>query len=258
MDDGSTDGSVAEIEDLLGPDVRLIHQENSGLGAARNRGIAEARYEWVALLDADDRWMKNHLSTFARLVADFPEADVVASSFRRALWEDTRNLAQQTDSRDEGYLLDYFTEAARREAVWTFSVAIRREAFVRTSGFETFWPGEDQEFWARLALSNTFAATSKVTAFYTTHTGGIIDKGESSGLDRSPSSTHGLIGTVEKALADPRYAAIHRDLRHYLDSFLLRLYFRRIPPVREVKRGFLGASYPIVELLDIAWARSDT
>ncbi len=34
---------------------------------------------------------------------------------------------------------------------------------------------------------------------------------------------------------------------------LLRFYFTRIPPVREVKRGFLGASYAIVELLDIAW-----
>jgi len=56
VDDGSTDGSCSEIP---GDDsrIRLIHQENKGPGAARNAGLARARGEYVAFLDADDEWL---------------------------------------------------------------------------------------------------------------------------------------------------------------------------------------------------------
>ena len=56
IDDGSTDGS-GELCDTLAaqyPEVRVIHQPNSGASAARNRGIREARGESVLFLDADD------------------------------------------------------------------------------------------------------------------------------------------------------------------------------------------------------------
>lgn len=60
VDDGSTDGS-AEIAEAFGPPVRVIRQENQGESVARNRGIEEARGEWVAFLDADDIWKPEKL-----------------------------------------------------------------------------------------------------------------------------------------------------------------------------------------------------
>ena len=54
VDDGSTDRGGAIVEDLKHPRVKLIAQKNSGPGAARNRGLAEAQGELVAFLDADD------------------------------------------------------------------------------------------------------------------------------------------------------------------------------------------------------------
>ena len=65
VDDGSTDGSVAAIADLIGGKVRLVTQPNAGPGPARNRGAAEARGEWVALTDGDDLWAPEHLHTLA-------------------------------------------------------------------------------------------------------------------------------------------------------------------------------------------------
>jgi cellulose synthase/poly-beta-1,6-N-acetylglucosamine synthase-like glycosyltransferase len=56
VDDGSTDGSAAEIARLTHgwPDVRIIVQTNHGSSHATNRGIAEARHRFIKLVDADD------------------------------------------------------------------------------------------------------------------------------------------------------------------------------------------------------------
>ncbi len=55
VDDGSTDGS-GEIARAFGCPVRYIRQENRGVAAARNRGVAESQGDCVALLDHDDLW----------------------------------------------------------------------------------------------------------------------------------------------------------------------------------------------------------
>src|SRR5262249_54915625 len=60
VDDGSTDDSAA-VARALGPPVRLLQQPNQGESVARNRGIEEARGEWVAFLDADDVWIPEKL-----------------------------------------------------------------------------------------------------------------------------------------------------------------------------------------------------
>src|SRR5699024_6424946 len=62
VNDGSTDNSVEKVEAFNDPRIRLIHQANAGVSAARNKGIEEANYDWISFLDADDLWMENHLS----------------------------------------------------------------------------------------------------------------------------------------------------------------------------------------------------
>ena len=56
IDDGSTDESAAILDEYKVADARfmVVRQENSGLSAARNRGLDVARGEWIAFIDSDD------------------------------------------------------------------------------------------------------------------------------------------------------------------------------------------------------------
>ena len=66
VDDGSTDGVSSELCDryaLANPDrIRVIHQENQGLGGARNTGLEAARGEYLFFVDSDDRIVPHALS----------------------------------------------------------------------------------------------------------------------------------------------------------------------------------------------------
>ena len=61
VDDGSTDASVAVVESFARPCIHVIRQENAGIGAARNRGIAAATGDLIAFIDSDDLWERDKL-----------------------------------------------------------------------------------------------------------------------------------------------------------------------------------------------------
>lgn len=62
IDDGSTDGTRALIEDIDDSRVRyLAHDTNRGVSAARNTGVEAGRGEYVAFLDSDDEWLPRKL-----------------------------------------------------------------------------------------------------------------------------------------------------------------------------------------------------
>jgi glycosyltransferase involved in cell wall biosynthesis len=79
VNDGSTDSSEQILEEYAGR-IRYFRQENAGRAAARNRGVDEARGEWVAFQDADDLWDPGKLEAQMEVVQH--EDTVVDCSMR--------------------------------------------------------------------------------------------------------------------------------------------------------------------------------
>ena len=78
VDDGSTDNSI-EIINKLTNDIRLkiIKQKNQGISVARNTGVRNAQYEYIAFLDGDDEWESKYLETIHKAIKLHPNCGMV-------------------------------------------------------------------------------------------------------------------------------------------------------------------------------------
>lgn len=85
VDDGSTD-STAEIVAEYHQTVSYVYQENAGPAAARNRGIALARGDFLAFLDADDVWHPEKLARQASRFQAVPDLEYCLT-YKRNFWE---------------------------------------------------------------------------------------------------------------------------------------------------------------------------
>jgi glycosyltransferase involved in cell wall biosynthesis len=81
VDDGSTD-KTAEIAQRFGNQIEYVFQQNAGPAAARNRGIALARGEFIAFLDADDLWTTGKLTDQVAFLLRDLECDVILGRMR--------------------------------------------------------------------------------------------------------------------------------------------------------------------------------
>ncbi|MBR2451312.1 MAG: glycosyltransferase family 2 protein [Paludibacteraceae bacterium] len=185
VDDGSTDDSARIAEEyirevkgaenceaettasrLLPLAFRLIKKNNGGVSSARNRGVQEARYDYIALLDGDDLWDEHYLEEQVKFIQDFPKAKMwgVSIAFikynRRTKWE------QGMGDGYRGYVENYFG-TSHNDLFCSSSVVICREVFNNVGYFdERIASSEDLDMWYRIILHYPVAFYDKVLAFY--------------------------------------------------------------------------------------------
>lgn len=84
VDDGSTDRSAQICNDWAKKDsrIRVIHQHNSGVSAARNTGLQAASGEWIIQLDSDDYFATYAVETMIR-TAEENQVDMVVCDFKK-------------------------------------------------------------------------------------------------------------------------------------------------------------------------------
>ena len=82
VDDGSTDGSLKKCQywALKDPRIKVFHQENQGVSAARNKGINEAKGEYIAFIDSDD-WVEIYYLEHMLVAMLRYRVDLIVSGF---------------------------------------------------------------------------------------------------------------------------------------------------------------------------------
>ncbi len=169
VDDGSSDGGGEVVRRVGDPRIRLVVQENAGVSAARNRGVAEARTELVALLDADDEWAPTFLENALEAMGRFPEAVAVFGNYVRT---DTMAAGMALDEAGPPMLVDdlYRFHLNHDTVMCASCVLVRRTAMLQASGFPVGRKvGEDLDSWFRLACVGKAVVLPEILATY--HTG---------------------------------------------------------------------------------------
>ncbi len=165
VDDGSTDATRAVLERRTAGDPRIhaVHQPNNGASSARNRGLAEARGEWIGFLDADDWFDPRFLETLIDISRRHPAAGTVYSDF--ALVDRDGNILEEQRVLP---LPDPFGTLAR-SCVLSVHCALTRSEIMRAAGRfdETLALNEDWDLWQRIArIGAPFEGVREILAFY--------------------------------------------------------------------------------------------
>lgn len=173
VNDGSKDNTAAVLESCCtDPRIRVIHQKNGGVSAARNTAIAAACGSHIALLDADDLWHPNHLEVLAKLIAQYPDAGLIATyaEVEMANGQIIRSCEFFEGKPETLYLPDFFQIYAEDKRAKTYnacSTCFLREAAVRAGGFKVGCKiGEDLALSLWISAYYPTVLTAKVTAVY--------------------------------------------------------------------------------------------
>ncbi|HET9427929.1 MAG TPA: glycosyltransferase [Allosphingosinicella sp.] len=227
VDDGSTDGSIATVADLADPRLRILTQSRQGPGGARNRGIAEARHEWVAFLDGDDLWHPDHLAELDRIRRQHPEAALIGTAHLSS--DSAGRFAWPRDRGGRIEPFSYLAAIGRGEKTLITSSAAARTSILREmGGFGPTSRGEDAQLWVRIALAYPLARSTRVTVVYVHGTGGITEtlvRPWSGAVPAGPEALSPAIATAlaarpsaSPALQSEIDAFVRRNLRWWLDS----------------------------------------
>ena len=170
VNDGSTDNSLETVQQLTDERIKIINQENQGVSAARNRGIEEAKYEYIALLDADDEWKSTYLEAQVGLIKDFPDCSIFACGYQFKYVDRIEPLILNRIPflEKKGILTNYFEVAVHSHPpLCSSTVVARKQALLSVGGFpEGIIEGEDLLTWAKLAVRYPIAYHLECEAFF--------------------------------------------------------------------------------------------
>ena len=176
VDDGSTDNTAQALAPYR-DSVHVVRQDNQGVAAARNAGIALAKGDLIAFLDADDTFFPEKLAKQADCFVRSPTLGMVISGWQ-IVTKAGELLSIATPWKDNPVLdlkAAVLCKPARPSATM-----IRRDWCRRTGGFDTaLSSAEDLDFLLRLMLEGCEAMwLPEVQVSYRQHAGSLMTQGQ--------------------------------------------------------------------------------
>ena len=174
VDDGSTDSGIKVLENIKDQRLKVIAQNNSGVSAARNRGMAEAAGGYIAFIDADDSWSPLCMEELYNALKSNPDAALSYCGWQNVGLSGGRGAPYiPPDYECEGKI-----EYLLRTCPWPIHAAlVRRNIIEYAGGFdESLSHAEDFKVWLEIAMFHRIVRVPKVLAFYNFHEGAQANK----------------------------------------------------------------------------------
>lgn len=242
VDDGSDDTTLNWLRMQTDARIQAHTQTNQGVSAARNAGLALARGQCVAFLDADDTWAPAFLATLFAALQARPDAVLTYCG-----WQ---NIGLP-GPRGEPFIPPDYETPAKRETLfagcrWPIHAAlIKRDAIVGAGGFDPHLKNaEDYALWLEIAATTPIVRVPEVLAHYHFH-GGTQASG-----NRARAALHLLAAQQAYLARHPDFAAqLGRARRsHLLYGNLLKQgyenYWKRdLTAARTIFRRVMRAGY---------------
>jgi len=169
INDGSTDDSLQIVENISDNRTRIINKPNGGVSSARNLGIKIARYNYIALLDADDLWMPNYLEEMYNMIHLYPNDSFFGSNFLFIKNELIIKSKVQVnlEAGKCGYI-DYYESfyKAKYSPICSSAVVFNKRLFNQFKFRENLKSGEDILLWMQFALHNKLVYLNIELAYY--------------------------------------------------------------------------------------------
>ncbi|MEI8196057.1 MAG: glycosyltransferase family A protein [Phycisphaerae bacterium] len=167
VNDGSPDDTHHVLQPLADAGViRYLRQENQGQARARNRGLAEARGEFIAFLDDDDCWPADSLAWRVAALRDRPELGVICGVYRPL--GTTELVGGDLDGR---WIDITFAEVFNGCPCVSPGQALIRAGVLREAGgFDpTLWGTDDYDLWMRLSRVTKIQRHHRLSLYYRFH-----------------------------------------------------------------------------------------
>jgi glycosyltransferase involved in cell wall biosynthesis len=177
VDDGSSDGTGQILQEIFGDRIRYYAQVNQGASVARNKGVEEARGEWIAFLDSDDLWEKEKLEwQFKALERWGPQCGACYTDTQLFNHPEKRTLFQMAEEnyRHEG-TMGVNTDVLRLlvrpggggMVVHLSSLLARADVARSVGGFDPkLLYSQDSEFMFRLAMRTRFCYVNRPLVWF--------------------------------------------------------------------------------------------
>lgn len=208
VNDGSTDQSLDVIKQFSDQRIKLYNQDNLGASAARNKGIEMADSEWIALLDADDIWLKHHLEEIHQTILKLPKARLVSTAYKIQLTDNyfKNPIYSKTIPKGINYIENYFEYSLVDPLLWTSTLAFKKSTFNSIGGFDSqLKTGQDIDLIIRFALKYKLGYNPEITLIYKKQT------------EHNLSSESALEEKYKYIKKHQKSELQHRGLKHYLD-----------------------------------------
>jgi len=171
VDDGSSDNTKDIVQVFIDKYPGKIHyfwQENKGLAVARNTGIAQSHGEYLALLDADDKWLPCRLEEGVKVLDADASVGLVHGNI---IYIDANNKETSAAKRNVQFLNGYIFDNIflRKADIACPTVLFRRSCCDDIGTFDVKLSRlgcEDRDLWLRLASKYKIIHIDKILSYY--------------------------------------------------------------------------------------------